>query len=117
MLRIRLAMVPYSAGVITKQLVAATIQSVTTFLAQVGFDSEHVPKKKYPQTLKAKSFTSDDIELTAVKSESVYEMREQPRQQRLRFLCNGEHFVDFKRGQVLGIAFISNDAYGCTWYF
>ena len=43
------SMVPNPAPVIAKQLVAAAVQSVTAFLAPVGFDSEHAHNKKMYQ--------------------------------------------------------------------
>ena len=46
MQRIGLAVVPDAAGIVAEQLVASAGQPVTTFLASMGFDSEHAANKK-----------------------------------------------------------------------
>jgi len=61
------AVVPNPTGVIAKELIAAAVQSVTAFLAPVGFDFEHATNKEPHQIPWNELFTSATAELTNVR--------------------------------------------------
>ena len=61
------AVVTYPTSIIAKQLIAAAVQSVTAFLAPVGFDFEHAANKEPHQVPWNEGFTSAMVELTDVK--------------------------------------------------
>jgi hypothetical protein len=61
------AVVPHPTGVITIELIAAAVQSVTAFFAPVGFDFEHATNNEPHQVAWNELFTSATAELTNVR--------------------------------------------------